>query len=234
MLITRLSLSPSFGYHHSMYFLRRTLLPVVFLFGSLHATAHPHMLIITRLTFEFEGARCPGFWVDWDFDRFFSASIIHDFDRDRDGTFNEQEIRLIHDNAFINLEHYGFFVFLRQGETRTNPRKVLHFTASQKDNNVHYRFYVPLPEGFTGEFYVSIFDPSYFCAVKYQEEEPVVVVQKREGAPLPRWNIQENKNYPIYYDPYGPVTDTTIHTKWRPGLETAYPEEVHLVFPGGQ
>ena len=40
-----------------------------------------------------------------------------------------------------------------------------------------------------------------------------------------QFSLVENKDYPVYYDPFAPPGDNTVHEKWRPGLETAYPEE---------
>ena len=53
------------------------------------AWAHPHVYIDSRLRFEMRGAECVGIQVEWTFDPVFSADVIGQFDRNRDGLFDE-------------------------------------------------------------------------------------------------------------------------------------------------
>ena len=106
--------------------------------------AHPHVSLDARIEFEFYGKTCRGFWVDWTFDAFFSATVINDFDANQNSRFEDSEIQKVHDGAFINLRKYGFFTLIRKGGERTSPEAVERFSASIKDNRLVYRFYVPL------------------------------------------------------------------------------------------
>jgi len=192
--------------------------------------AHPHLLIMTELEPEFSGTECTGLWIEWAFADMFGASILHDFDKDKNGVFNAAETKAVHDNAFINLRKYGYFVFLRKGETRKNPAAVESFTVFLRDKRLHYRFRVPLKGlGYADDFSVAIFDSTYFCATKYKDA-PVKFPAGGSGK-KPIYEIVENKKYPVYYDPYGSATDTTTYTKWKPGLQTAYPTEIRFFFP---
>jgi len=134
------------------------------------AHAHPHMFIESFLEFEFDSAECTGVWVDWGFDSCFSASIIYDYDRNRDGRFDQRETAAIFNEAFINLEKYGFFLYFRRGSNSSLPAAVDHFSARQEKGRLFYRFHVPVKGmGLTGHFSVSVFDPTYFCAVAYRD-----------------------------------------------------------------
>ena len=199
----------------------------VLLGTALPLFAHPHIMLITDLEFDFSEHLCKGVWVEWGFDRFFSSMIIQDYDADRNGSFSGKEIQEIHDHAFINLKRYGYFVSIRKGNTRKSPDKVEHFSARQKDGQLFYKFYIPLGDSYGANFYLSIFDPTYYCAVKYTDNP--VIIKQDNGTP-PRFKLAENKKYPVYYNPYGASDDTTTYTKWKPGLETAYPKEVHIYF----
>lgn len=191
------------------------------------AFAHPHMSLVSKLEFEFDGKTCRGFWVDWTFDPFFSASIIQEQDRDRDRQLSPAEIKGVHDNAFINLRKYGFFVYIRTGNERRNPEAVERFSAEIRGDRLAYRFYVPV--GRAGDINVAIMDTTYFCAVQYPAK-PASVVQLKAGAPMPDLKRAIDKQNPVYYDPSQTATDNSRHVKWRPGLETAYPEEIRAVF----
>ena len=190
--------------------------------------AHPHVSLDARLQFEFDGKECRGFWVDWTFDAFFSATVINDFDANGNGRFEPAEIQKVYNGAFINLHKYGFFTLIRKGDKRTSPEAVENFSATVRDNRLVYRFFVPLDgKEYGRDFSVAIFDKTYYCAVRYPEDA-VTITQSSEGASSPVWAREVNKTYPVYYNPAGATTDMTAYSKWKPGLLTAYPEEIHV------
>ena len=102
--------------------------------------AHPHLFMFTRLELVFDSYSCTGIEVEWMFDRFFSSSIIQDYDLNRDGRFNAEETGQVHDNAFINLKNYDFFISLRKNDARYRPQKVENFSLRQKEGIVFYKF----------------------------------------------------------------------------------------------
>lgn len=211
----------------------RFIVPILlFFFLGTGAFAHPHMAVYSRIELSFIEDKPEGLWMEYRFDRYFSADIIYGFDLDKDGTFNAAETQDIHDHAFINMENYGFFLYIRQGDSRVSPEAVSRFSARMEDDFIIYRFYVDLPslltDGEAREFHLSVFDTTYFCACSYEEGAPVLF----SGTYLEDadYSVVRNKYYPVYYDPFAPVGDTTVHERWRPGLETAYPEEVRIVY----
>ena len=198
------------------------------LLASVPLSAHPHIMLLSNLDFVFAGKTCRGVWVEWTFDRFFSTSIIQDYDIDQNGSFDDDEIQQIHDHAFINLENYGFFVSFRKAKTRHTPSSATRFSAKIEDGKLLYKFFIPLDSfKLNNGFFLSIFDPTYYCAVKYSDNP--VIIEQSEGV-APSFSIETNKNFPVYYNPYGAANDTSTYNKWKPGLETAYPKEVHIFF----
>lgn len=190
--------------------------------------AHPHMSLESRLEFEFIGTTCSGIWVDWTLDPFFSASIIQENDLDRNKRFDAKENARVHDTAFANLRKFGWFTYIRTGNTRFSPGKVERFEASIKSDRLVYRFFVPLADRNLGtDFSVAIFDSTYFCAVSYPSDA-AKASQTAAGQPTPSWTRETNKKFPVYYNPRGDVADGTLYKEWKPGLETAYPEEIRV------
>jgi len=200
-------------------------------FMSLASTAalwaHPHVFIDSRLEFEVRGKDCVGIWVEWTFDPVFSADVIGQFDKNHDGIFDQTENETVQSKAFSNLKKYGYFTFLRKGETRSFPEAVESFQASQRDGRAIYRFRVPLEgKGFSGNFSVATFDSTFYCASRYAET-PASITWIGEKKPItPRIEVAANKKYPVYYNPMGGSGDTRVYLKWEKGLETAYPEEI--------
>ena len=190
--------------------------------------SHPHVKITSTITFDFNGTTCEGCRVLWMFDDYFSASMINDFDKNRDGIFDEKELKNLYNGGFINLKNYGFFVFLRKGSERTNPDKVSEFNAWQKERKLFYSFYISFnSKTYSEDFYLAVFDRSFYCAAFYGD--PAVIINQKQGA-SPVYEITRNKKYPVFYNPAGAADDMTVYKKWKPGLETAYPDEIHIFF----
>lgn len=84
--------------------MKRIFISIIFVLTTIQLSAHPHIMLITNLAFEYSGEVCRGVWVNWEFDKFFSSMIIQDYDADQNGSFSTEEIKEIHDHAFINLK----------------------------------------------------------------------------------------------------------------------------------
>jgi ABC-type uncharacterized transport system substrate-binding protein len=197
-------------------------------FLPIYLFAHPHIMLTTSLEIEYSNSGCYGIWVEWEFDRFFSISIINDFDLDKNGNFDSSEVKEIKENAFSNLKNYGYFIYLRSGAKRYTPDNISSFSARLSGEKLYYRFFIPLIDKKFTNFYISVFDPTYYCSVDYLGNGFII---GQGSGPLPKLELLENKDDPVYYNPYGTATDMTAYTKWEPGLQTAYPKEVHVYFP---
>jgi len=192
------------------------------------AEAHPHMSLVSKLEIEYDGTECRGFWVDWTFDPYFSASIIQDYDKNGNRRFDEAETKAVFSGAFSNLGKYGYFTYLRSEKTRRNPEKVERFAAEIRGDRLAYRFFIRVEK--KGDLNVAIVDTTYFCAVQYPAQGAATVKQLKAGATSPTIGRFVDKKYPVYYDPSQSATDNSKHTKWKPGLETVYPEEIRANF----
>ena len=188
--------------------------------------AHPHMGFTASMEFAFSGNEMKGVWQEWRFDPFFSGSIRSGYDWDEDGRFDQDETDAVFAGAFSNLKNYDYFIFYRTGGKTLVPERVDSFSVWMEENTMVYRFFVPL-EVKDRELFLSVFDVTYFCAVSYADSPA-----KTSGTTIltPRYEQRENKDNPIYYNPLSPADDNTRYDRWAPGLETAYPEEIHVKF----
>lgn len=202
---------------------------IIFILFSNYLYAHPHMQIMARTNFEFKNDAIMGVWSEWEFDEYFSADIIMSFDVDEDGNFDDVETLEVYNNAFISLKDFNYFTFIRVGEERTTPDRAENFSLYIADNGkIVYKFYVPLTNIKSRDFYLSIYDFTYFCACFYQDIEPVKFIGTESVTP--EYTIAKNEKYPIYFDPYAGPDDTTVHTKWKKGLNELVIKEIHIVY----
>lgn len=208
----------------------RSMLFSIILFTGIPAAvhAHPHVFIKNSVEFVWDDSgSLEGAYLTWNFDRFFSADIIKWLDENQDGEFSDTESEDVYNRAFINLRHYYYYTFIRQGAKRTNPPEVTRFRATQKDGIMTYRFYIDLSKYTGRELYFAVYDYTYFCDVQYPDD---CVTFSCPPNVKPSCKIIENKQFPVYYNPLSPATDTRIYYKWAPGLQTYYPREMHLTW----
>lgn len=187
------------------------------------------MFLTSSEEFVWEKDRLSGCWIEWSFDQFFSADIIQAYDRDGNGKFDAAEIKEVYNGAFINLKNYYYFTFVRQGQTRTNPQSVSKFTAGIRGQKMWYRFFIDLSKAEPGEICLSVYDYTFFCDIRYPDASPVKLTYDPEYV-QPSYQIVENKDYPVYYNPLGTVDDNTIYYTWKKGLQTYYPREIKITY----
>ena len=195
---------------------------------SSFAFCHPHLFIESIEEFIFENDKLQGVWLEWTFDEYFSSEQIFYYDWDGNKSFNAEETQALYDNVFINLKNYNFFTFIRQGKTRTYPSEVHNFRARQENGNLIYTFYIDLSYLEGNELYLSIYDFTFFCNIETDIKNVLLTYSDNDFNIS--YEIKQNKDYPVFYDPYGALNDNSVYEKWKPGLETFYPYEIHIKY----
>ncbi|WP_321990975.1 DUF1007 family protein [Marispirochaeta aestuarii] len=199
--------------------IRRFLLLALLCLPSVLA-AHPHMFIDTRLKIDIQGNSLKQIEITWYFDPMFTASIVGDFDGDRNGVFTPEETEGVREYAFSNLENYDYFTFLELNGTTHVPRRIENFRVFVENRQLVYRFSIPFDlEVKEKKFAIAIYDESYFCDILFHEESPI----EFQGTRPADWEILENKDMSINYG--GPVSVS------RDGKEysgTAFPQQLQV------
>ena len=192
------------------------------------AYSHPHMWFTSEFEFQFQHNELYGLTIVWKFDRFFSSDIINGYDLNKDGVFNEAETDAVFQNAFTYTSDYNYFTFIRIGSRRNSPTYIdrKYFSASQENGTLVYQFFVDLSAYKNEkEIYIACYDYTFFCDIQYPENN--VRFLDVAGKKL-SYTIVENKDFPVYYDPFGSYDDTRVYYKWAPGLNTYYPKQIYV------
>ena len=213
--------------------MKRLLVSLLLALGlGIPAAAHLHMFIDSQVIAVFDEQQLSGFRVRWKFDQMFTASIRLDYDRNRDGQFNDQEARLIEQNAFANLRNYHYFITLTHGDKKYQVEQVEQFDAWMDGDRLAYEFFVPyaLPvSAADNRVKLVIFDDTFFCDIAYVDEKPVSI----EGLEFvsAKAEIQKNRDAGITYDPIGGM-DRSDGAGAGAGTANgqAYPYELYLTF----
>ena len=202
--------------------MRRFLTTVLILLPLALLTAHPHMFIDTQMRIDLDHTRLEGLEITWYFDPLFTASILGDFDEDKNGRFDAGETEEIRQYAFSNLANFDYFTFVMTGGGTYTPQGIENFSAFLDGSQLVYRFYAPFNlELKEKRLAVAIYDETFFCDILYHEQSPVAI----SGSDAD-WTIVQNKDMTITYG--GSVSVS------RDGADysgTAYPQQVVISIP---
>jgi len=165
-----------------------------------NAWCHPHVFMDTGIEVAYNDRGLSGFWIDWEFDKIFTASILMDFDRDHDRILSPEEVADIQANAFSNLANYNYFLYFRCCGNTYRPTAVKDFTAYMENERIHYRFFVPysLPLGDgAAKINLAVYDDTYFCAISYAE--PLAVLFPSSESFSGEYGVCEDRGIHIDY-----------------------------------
>ena len=162
------------------------------------ARAHPHIWIKNSPTLDMQMGHIVAITQDWTFDAFFSAALIKDFDRDKNGRFDAAEIALMKKNAFSALKDFGYFTHVRVDGKKASPTDIRAFTAKIAGGKVTYRFTLGLPKPVDPRRQKAAFlfyDHTYYVDVALSGSTPVGL---KNGVGC-RVSVADDKANPIYF-----------------------------------
>ena len=141
-------------------------------------SAHPHMFLDATITVRADQSGVSGVVLAWEFDEWFSSSILLDYDLDKNRRFSAGETADVYENAFSNLENFDYFPYFTVDGDTTAATEVSEFSVKAHENRIIYSFFVPFSVPFSSDrlgFSVAVYDPSFFCDVAYAKDDRVAL-----------------------------------------------------------
>jgi ABC-type uncharacterized transport system substrate-binding protein len=136
--------------------------------------SHPHVFIDTKIFIELNEEGIEGFWQHWAFDEYFSAWVIEEFDTDRDGKFNDDELKIVYERTLVGIKENGYFTRVLVGDTEIPVTGIEKFSVEIKENRTVYSFFVPLEIKIyqsTKDVFITVYDESFYCHVFFPPNE---------------------------------------------------------------
>ena len=160
---------------------------IVFIFGCLlrPALAHPHILITahTEIALNQQG-ELTSITNVWDFDEAFSAFAIQGYDSNGDGILTRQELQPFAEVNMKSLADYGYFTRVTLGGANVAFGRPKDYFDVFNDETLTLHFTLPLakPLDVRGKtFEVDVYDPEYFAAITFAQDQPVHLVGDSTG-----------------------------------------------------
>ena len=149
------------------------------------ADAHPHVLVDahTQILFNAQG-QMTGVTNVWDFDDAFSAFAIQGYDKKGDGLPTRAELQPLAQVNLNSLKEYGYFTRVSIDGANVKFGPPINFFDVFEHERLTLHFTLPLatPIDVRGKtFEVNVYDPEYFAAVTFVNQNPIQLVGSAEG-----------------------------------------------------
>lgn len=142
------------------------------------ARAHPHIWaeLKTELVFTPEGL-IKGVGILWSFDELYAQQALDGIDTNNDGDYSAAELQPLTKENLEALKDYSYFTVMRFKDQKQAHGEVELGQAENvwKDGKLSLRIFVPLKipvDPRQGAFAVKVFDPDYYVAIDYAQENP--------------------------------------------------------------
>lgn len=142
----------------------------------LPAAAHPDIAITVRVLFDMRRGVLTGLGESWTFDAAYSRVLLDQFDRDRDGQFNPEEVTALRDKLIADLSRKRFFTELTMEGKWAARLQPVDFTAESHDNvvTVSFAFSLAGPLDLRGRSLdMEVKDKDYVVAFKFADTAPL-------------------------------------------------------------
>lgn len=108
--------------------------------------AHAHIFIDYQVHGIANEKGLQGVYVNWSFDRMFTAMVTKDFDKNEDWKLSKEEQKDLYNRSFLQWKEQDFFAILKLNGKKLKLPKVQKFSArlNKKKEIVEYTFYIPL------------------------------------------------------------------------------------------
>lgn len=159
--------------------LRTALLGVMIVLAAAgQAAAHPHVLIDSHAVLEMKDGKIVSLFMGWKFDPIYGGSLAMDFDENKDGKLDPQEMAALEQESFQATGEYGYFTYPSVAGQVIADIKAQDFKVLLVDNTMVYSFRLPLPRPVDPRlenFSVSTYEETYYVDIIFPNEKAVVL-----------------------------------------------------------
>jgi ABC-type uncharacterized transport system substrate-binding protein len=174
---------------------------------SLKVDAHPHLFIVQRLDVAFDNKGLSGIRVIWKMDDMFAEMVAEDYDANKNGVLEPEEVAMVKEKAFSYISEYDYFSFIKIDGDPFKVKFIKDFNAILENGRLQYEFTIPCHVTATGNakrISVSTYDPTYYTAIFFADRGPVSLTDA--DAYEVDASVKEDPDTKIYYDMVHPWT----------------------------
>ena len=148
--------------------------------GAAPAFAHPHVWIVMRSDVVFnDKGEVSGIAVEWTFDDGYAQVALDGLDTNGDGVYSQDELDPLTKENLSSLKDYNYFVVPRVNGKVVPIGEPIEPGQIYSSGKLELHFTVPLAtpvDPHKVEFHYKVYDPEFFIAIDYVEQDPVGVI----------------------------------------------------------
>jgi ABC-type uncharacterized transport system substrate-binding protein len=144
------------------------------------ADAHPHMWVTMRSDVVFnDRAEITGIAIEWTFDDGYTEVALDGLDTNGDGVYSQSELDPLTQANLKSLKDYNYFVVPRADGKVVSISDPIEYGQIYSNGKLALHLSVPLASPVnprTSQFLYKIYDPEFYIAMDYVQENPVGVI----------------------------------------------------------
>ncbi|MCD8554601.1 DUF1007 family protein [Seleniivibrio sp.] len=129
--------------------------------------AHPHVFVDVDVSIETGQGRITAIEQSWLFDDMFSAMMIMDYDKNRNGRLDLDEVAAFKKGYFDQFSESSYFTFIRNGKNTVKFTRATDFMPNVINGRLScgFRLEMSVAVPVSGSD-ILIYDPAYYNSVK--------------------------------------------------------------------
>jgi tRNA threonylcarbamoyladenosine biosynthesis protein TsaE len=142
------------------------------------AWAHPHVMVDVTAVVMFDKGLIHSVALAWKFDPVFSATLVQDFDKNKNGQIDGDELKDLERDAFQNTREQDYFTYLKLAGQKIKAPKAVDFKLNRLKDSLVYTFRIPLPRPVDPRkesFSFSTYEETYYIDIGFPTDKSVIV-----------------------------------------------------------
>ena len=140
-------------------------------------SSHPHVRIKYEIVLEVRAGALVAIHERWMFDQAFLQSNLDEFDKNKNGVLDPDEVEAFRTVSVATMKRFGNFTSVWQGPrlSKTGDAAFTVFNMTPPEPTVEFRTALDKPLALTKPVHVDVYDPTYYSAFALASEQAVRV-----------------------------------------------------------
>lgn len=141
--------------------------------------AHPHVMIDAHAVAQFEHGKIVALLIGWKFDPIYSSSLVHDFDKDKNGALSAKEIAALENEAFSDTQPISYLTYAKLDGTPVEWPKATDFKVMTFKDSMVYSFRLAFPKPVdprTQALKFSTYEDSFYIDIDFPDAGAVKLI----------------------------------------------------------
>ena len=135
-------------------------------------------LVDVHALVEFKDGKIVSLFMGWKFDPIFSASLLKDFDKNKNGKLDPDEVEDVEREAFRDTREQDHFTFAKAGDKPIRWPDATNFTVLAVKDSLLYAFRLSLPEPIDPRkvpFSFTTYEETFYIDMDFPDDKAVAL-----------------------------------------------------------